>query len=556
MRRGGIGAVVIVAFALAACKDKDPAQVAQPGQSVAVPAQPQAAVGGGSQPVAAVAQPAARVQSEWVAKAGSIVVDRVELLAYATMGRPTGLEGLSANEKRDLATKLVVRKTIAADALQRGLGADPAVAAAETQWKYESLPPLYWAATVEKEVRIDDRELRAILKPQAEHLVSAMVFEDDAAGESKAREVLRLLEAGGDFAALAREHSEGFLAAKGGDMGWVTIPNNMIEAKEADVVAATKPGGFTQPLRTQLGWSIFQVRDRVDADRNFAALKQQELPALLSKRIQEAKNRRVQELRKRISITYPAALPGAAAGLPAAVVGGYVFPAEAFAPTGEGHGGVQQSITPAKQRLENTIDVFLIVLEAERLGIGSSPEERLGLELKRMEVLAQLQLRSGSVSVTEAEMRAEHTRYYTPDTYAFQIIVTDSRERAAEALRRERAGEGFDALAEEYNSGPLAKNKGMVPLGSPSVHPASIQAALPVLADGQVSEVLDLGNGSWGVIKRLAQQFFPLPPFEQVSGQIRKRLEMKKRADKTLAMAEEYRKKLNITYNESLLAKL
>jgi hypothetical protein len=286
-------------------------------------------------------------------------------------------------------------------------------------------------------------------------------------------------------------------------------------------------------------------------------MKAEALPELRQQRIEEARAQRIAELRKRASIHYPAEMPNAMKNAPAAVVNGFVFPAGILGPEDEPHGGVTRAVTPPKKLLEQTINTLLVVLEAERIGITDRPELRTNLALKRMDVLAQLKLRgeSGGVAVTDAELRQEYQRYYTQDTYEFQFIVTPSRERAAKALQRSRAGEEFDALAQEYNTGLLAKNKGVVPLGSPSVQPASVQAALPLLKDGEVSEVLDLGNGSWGVIKRTSQQFFLPPPFEQVSDKIRRRLELQKSSDRVMALAAEYEKKLNVTFNESLLAK-
>lgn len=544
---------MIAALAFVACaKETPPPREAKSGAAVAE------APGRGAKPVDSVAAPEKAGEKAWVAKADKVVVDQTELLAYARMTSPQGFEGKSLEDKRDLALRLVVRKAAAADAERRGLGKDPSVVRTEFEWKFETYPALYWAETVEKEVRFDDKDLRAILRPEAQYLLGAMVFGDDAAAEEHARRVHGLLKGGGSFETLAREQSEGFLAAKGGDMGWVTLPNFMVEAMEAAVIAKIPPGAFTEPLHTRLGWTIFRVREKADVEEIFAAKKEQELPALLRQRIDEAKVLRIRELRERAAITYPAEQAGAPAGAPAAVVNGYAFPADRQMSDTRSHGGVPQSVTPAKQQLEKTIDTFLLVLEAERLGIGDRPEQQLNLRLRRMEMLAQLQFRSAasSVVVTDAELREEHRRFYVPDVYEFQIIVADSRERAAEALKRSRGGEDFSALAKEYNTGQLAKNGGLVPLGSPSQYSAAVQKTLPALADGGVSGVLDQGNGTWAVIKRRAKQVVPPPLFELVEDKIRKRLELQKRADLTKAMVDEYRNQLKVSFNENLLAKL
>jgi len=66
---------------------------------------------------------------------------------------------------------------------------------------------------------------------------------DDAERAVKRAEAERLraaAAAGGDFAALARAHSEGARAADGGDMGW--LPASALRRELADAVAALAPG--------------------------------------------------------------------------------------------------------------------------------------------------------------------------------------------------------------------------------------------------------------------------------------------------------------------------
>jgi hypothetical protein len=71
-----------------------------------------------------------------------------------------------------------------------------------------------------------------------------------------------------------------------------------------------------------------------------------------------------------------------------------------------------------------------------------------------------------------------------------------------------------------------------------------------------VSDVLDIGGGRWGLVKRRSQQFFLPPPYEEVADKIRKRLELQQRAERTKAVVEDYGRRMKITYNEELLAKL
>ena len=78
--------------------------------------------------------------------------------------------------------------------------------------------------------------------------------------EEKASEVIALLDSGGDFAALAEEHSTGPTGPSGGDLGWFT-PDRMVEAF-AQAVEATPVGSYSKtPVRTQYGWHVILVED-------------------------------------------------------------------------------------------------------------------------------------------------------------------------------------------------------------------------------------------------------------------------------------------------------
>lgn len=73
-----------------------------------------------------------------------------------------------------------------------------------------------------------------------------------------AEELIKKLEAGKDFADLARRESMDSSKDKGGDLGWFTA-NHMVKPF-AEAVAALKPGQFThQPVKTKYGWHIIEL---------------------------------------------------------------------------------------------------------------------------------------------------------------------------------------------------------------------------------------------------------------------------------------------------------
>jgi len=80
-----------------------------------------------------------------------------------------------------------------------------------------------------------------------------------AAAKAKADKVYDLLKKGGDFAALAKQYSDGPTAADGGDLEYFkrgTLSNDL-----ETMVFAMNPGGYTEPVRTNQGWVILKVTE-------------------------------------------------------------------------------------------------------------------------------------------------------------------------------------------------------------------------------------------------------------------------------------------------------
>lgn len=103
--------------------------------------------------------------------------------------------------------------------------------------------------------------------------------------EDEAKELLKILEDGKDFAELAKEKSTGPSGARGGDLGWFT-PEKMVPAF-GDAVKTMDAGGVSSPIQTQFGWHIIklyesrdvppptleEVRTKIEGDLEAAALK-------------------------------------------------------------------------------------------------------------------------------------------------------------------------------------------------------------------------------------------------------------------------------------------
>jgi peptidyl-prolyl cis-trans isomerase C len=82
--------------------------------------------------------------------------------------------------------------------------------------------------------------------------------------EEQARQIITTLNEGGDFTALAREHSTDPMAANGGDLGWFA-PGQMVQPF-AEAAAGLEPGHYSkEPVQTQFGWHVIMLEDRREA---------------------------------------------------------------------------------------------------------------------------------------------------------------------------------------------------------------------------------------------------------------------------------------------------
>jgi peptidyl-prolyl cis-trans isomerase C len=104
---------------------------------------------------------------------------------------------------------------------------------------------------------------------QASHIlvkVEAGATEDaKAEAKKEAEEILKKVKAGGDFAALAKEHSDCPSSAQGGDLGLFGRGQMVKEFEET--AFGMKPGDISGLVETQFGYHIIKVTDKKEAGK-------------------------------------------------------------------------------------------------------------------------------------------------------------------------------------------------------------------------------------------------------------------------------------------------
>lgn len=211
-----------------------------------------------------------------VARSGDVTITKGEL-EMAVESLPAEYQQYAEGPgKRSFAEDLLRMKMLAAAAEKSGVAEEPKVKMQLALARANTLAN----AQIERlsdQIEIDEERVKSLYEQRREQLDRArarhilIAFEgspaagDDALPEEGARakaESLRArIEAGEDFAEIAREESDDHgSAARGGDLGTFSRGRMVPEFEEA--VFAAEAGELTPVVRTQFGYHVIQVQER------------------------------------------------------------------------------------------------------------------------------------------------------------------------------------------------------------------------------------------------------------------------------------------------------
>lgn len=143
----------------------------------------------------------------------------------------------------------------------------------------------------------------ALKQTRARHI---LIKVNEVVSESEARRKLvglkERLDNGGDFAELARQHSNDLSAAKGGDLGWLYQGDTVPDFEKA--MDALKINQVSEPVQSPFGFHLIQVLERRTED---ATQERQRLAArqiLRARKSDEAYQDWVRQMRDRAYVEY------------------------------------------------------------------------------------------------------------------------------------------------------------------------------------------------------------------------------------------------------------
>jgi len=183
----------------------------------------------------------------------------VDTFLHAVTGKPAAE---ATKEQRDALVDQLVSMTLAAQAAEKeGLGKDPELQARidllRTQVLAEAASDKYTKAHPVSDDEVRKEYDEQVAKMPKEYKARHILVEKKETAES----VIRELEAGGDFAKLAKKESKDpGSAANGGDLGWFSAQSMVKPFSEA--LATLEKGTITKtPVQTQYGWHVIQLED-------------------------------------------------------------------------------------------------------------------------------------------------------------------------------------------------------------------------------------------------------------------------------------------------------
>ncbi|WP_018954559.1 peptidylprolyl isomerase [Thioalkalivibrio sulfidiphilus] len=202
--------------------------------------------------------PQAQINGEAIAVVNGVAISEADFQDFLNLQRMTRPgESLLPDEVLD---EMINMELLRQAALQQGLDKDP-----DIQRQVErARTNLMVGALIDR--RLDQEYTEEQLRAEYDRQIQAIERTEYKArhilldSEADAREVIVALEAGGDFQALAREHSTGPSGPMGGDLGWFTL-DAMVPAFSQAVQAMEKGSYSSEPVQTEFGWHVILLED-------------------------------------------------------------------------------------------------------------------------------------------------------------------------------------------------------------------------------------------------------------------------------------------------------
>ena len=196
---------------------------------------------------------------------------------------------------------------------------------------------------------------------------------------------------------------------------------------------------------------------------------------------------------------------------------------------------------------EELVNREILMQEADKLGLSSSPEVKNQMEMARQSIVIRALVADyvKKNPVSEADMKAEYDKFKAQagdKEYHARHILVEKEEDAKAIIAKLKAGAKFEDLAKQSKDTGSAANGGDLDWAPPSAFVKPFSDAMTSLQKGQITETPVQTQFGYHVIKLEDSRAAKVPSFEEVKPQIAESLQQQK----LQAYQQELKKKAKI----------
>jgi peptidyl-prolyl cis-trans isomerase C len=178
----------------------------------------------------------------------------------------------------------------------------------------------------------------------------------------------------------------------------------------------------------------------------------------------------------------------------------------------------------------------MFMQEAEKRGLGASPDYKAQMELARQSILIRelFEDEKKKHPVTDDEVKAEYDKFKAQSTgteYHARHILVEKEEDAKKLIAQIKGGAKFEDVAKKNSKDPgSAENGGDLDFAKPESYVPEFSAALTKLKKGEMTQEPVKSQFGYHIIRLEDTREAQFPPLEAVTPQIKQRLEQQRLA--------------------------
>jgi len=211
-----------------------------------------------------------------------------------------------------------------------------------------------------------------------------------------------------------------------------------------------------------------------------------------------------------------------------------------------------QQVPPDLEKLvrDKVVTDEILSQEAERRGLGATPDFKAQMEIARQSILIGLlsQDIDKKSTVSDADVQKEYDKFKAQASgteYKARHILVEKEDEAKAIVAKLKAGAKFEDLAKQSSKDPgSAPNGGDLDFASPSSYVPEFSQAMVALKKGEYTETPVKTQFGYHIIKLEDTRAAQFPPLADVKVQIQQRLAQQKAA----AFRDELRAKAKTDY--------